>query len=90
MGMPDAVEIYALRLSGVSSMNKGKFEGSAQAENKIGFMLPCNVIVQETDSRQIEIAAIDPMATIAAVGNDALLLIAKEVSKILKNTINSI
>lgn len=61
-----------------------------QAENKIGVMLPCNVIIQEKESGQIEIAAIDPIASMAAVGNDTLLLIAEEVSKKLKNAINAI
>src|SRR5512141_3009713 len=37
------------------------------AENKIGTMLPCNVIVQETPGGQVEVTAIDPLASMQAV-----------------------
>ena len=50
-----------------------------QAEDKIGTMLPCNVIVQELSSGEIEVAAVDPIASMAAVGNKALLEMATEV-----------
>lgn len=50
-----------------------------QAEDKIGTMLPCNVIVQETPDGQVEIAAIDPVASMQAVDNPKLLEIAKQV-----------
>jgi len=43
-----------------------------QAEDKIGTMLPCNVIVQKSDDGGVEIAAIDPAASMAAVDNPAL------------------
>jgi uncharacterized protein (DUF302 family) len=61
-----------------------------QAEEKIGVMLPCNVIVIEQAPGAVEIAAIDPMASMAAVGNPALLSIAEQVSKKLKDAINAI
>ena len=38
-------------------------------EDKVGTMLPCNVIVQEFGSGQIEVAAIDPVASMQAIGN---------------------
>ncbi|MEW5424885.1 DUF302 domain-containing protein [Amorphus sp. 3PC139-8] len=50
-----------------------------QAEDKIGTMLPCNVIVQETGDHQVEVAAIDPVASMQAVGNDKLDDIAQTV-----------
>ena len=43
-----------------------------QAEDKIGTMLPCNVIVQETEDGKIEIAAIDPVASMQSVQNESL------------------
>ena len=42
-------------------------------EDKVGTMLPCNVIVQELAPGQVEVAAIDPVASMAAIGNPALL-----------------
>jgi uncharacterized protein (DUF302 family) len=42
-------------------------------EDKVGTMLPCNVIVQELAPCQVEVAAIDPVASMAAIDNPALL-----------------
>ena len=42
-------------------------------EGKVGTMLPCNVIVQELAPGRVEIAAIDPVASMAAIDNPALL-----------------
>ena len=60
-----------------------------QAEEKIGTMLPCNVIVQELE-RGIEIAAVDPVASMQAVGNEELAEIAEDVRDRLINAINRI
>ena len=43
-----------------------------QAEDRIGLMLPCNVIVRETEEGGVEVSAIDPLAAMAAVGNESL------------------
>lgn len=59
-----------------------------QAENKIGTMLPCNVIVRETDSGAIEVAAVDPIASMMGVKNEALAGIAGEVRDKLKKAVN--
>ncbi len=61
-----------------------------QAENKIGTMLPCNVIVQETDNGEIEVAAIDPVASMQAVDNPGLNDIAGQVRGKLRAVINAI
>jgi uncharacterized protein (DUF302 family) len=58
-----------------------------EAENKIGTMLPCNLIVQELDDNKIEVAAINPMVSMQAVKNKDLENIAEEVSNKLKNVI---
>lgn len=42
-------------------------------EDKVGTLLPCNVIVQELAPGQVEVAAIDPVASMAAIDNPALL-----------------
>ena len=52
-----------------------------QAEDKIGTMLPCNVIVQAMDDGGVEIAAIDPAASMAAVDNPALEEIARTIGE---------
>ncbi len=61
-----------------------------QAENKIGMMLPCNVIVQEREPGIIEVSAVDPAASMMAVENDSLADIAKDVQKKLTKVIQSI
>lgn len=58
-----------------------------QAESKIGTMLPCNVIVREADAGVIEVAAVDPIASMQAVKNEALGAVAAEVQRKLKNAI---
>lgn len=60
-----------------------------QAEDKIGTMLPCNVIVQETPGGEVELAAIDPVASMQAVGNPALLEIAETIRDQLKRAIQN-
>lgn len=61
-----------------------------QAEDKIGTMLPCNVIVQEKNKGEIEISAVDPMASMQAVENQKLGGLAKEVRQKLENCIDQI
>ncbi len=60
-----------------------------QAEDKIGTMLPCNVIVQELDGKS-EVAAVDPVASMQAIDNDTLAAIAMKVRDELKATIQSL
>jgi uncharacterized protein (DUF302 family) len=59
------------------------------AEEKIGAMLPCNVIVQEKPDG-IEISAVDPLAGMERVGNPALTAIAMEVAERLKRVIAAV
>ena len=59
-----------------------------QMEDKIGTMLPCNVIVQELDNGKIEVAAVDPIASMMAVGNVELESIAKEIRMKLQKVID--
>jgi len=60
-----------------------------QAEDKIGTMLPCNVIVQERDGKT-EVSAIDPLASMQAVKNEALAGIAQEVRLKLRTVIEKL
>jgi uncharacterized protein (DUF302 family) len=61
-----------------------------QAEDKIGLMLPCNVVVQELPSGEAEVAAIDPVASMAAVENARLGRVAEVVRDKLKKVIEGI
>ena len=60
------------------------------AENKIGIMLPCNVIVQEDKKGEVEVAAVDPLASMKAIENPELLGIAQQVQEKLKNVVMSL
>ena len=51
-----------------------------QVEDKIGTMLPCNIVVQELSENHIEVAAVNPIASMMAIQNPALTGIAKEVT----------
>jgi uncharacterized protein (DUF302 family) len=61
-----------------------------KAENKIGIMMPCNVIVQEISEDEIEIAAVDPVASMKAIENPALLEMANQVQEKLRKVIESL
>lgn len=59
-------------------------------EDKIGTMLPCNVIVHELDGGTIEVAAVDPVASMAAVDNPALTHLAASVRASLERVLNTL
>jgi len=61
-----------------------------QAENKIGTMLPCNVVVQQTEDGKVEVAAVDPIASMQAIDNADLGAVATEVQGKLKTVIESL
>ncbi len=52
-----------------------------QAEDKIGVMLPCNVLVIEQGEGNIEISAVNPSEVMSVVGNEAVNKIAAEVGE---------
>jgi len=60
------------------------------AEDKIGVMLPCNVIVQERAEGGVELAAIDPRAAMQRVGNPALAAVAEEVAERLARALQAV
>jgi uncharacterized protein (DUF302 family) len=57
-------------------------------EDKVGTMLPCNVVVQEVGAKQIEVAAIDPVASMAAIDNPRLKATAEHVRAKLRSVID--
>jgi len=60
-----------------------------QAEDKIGTMLPCNVILQERENG-IEVAAIDPIASMSSVNNEKVTEVAGKIQSKLKSVIESL
>ena len=63
---------------------------AVQLEDKIGIMLPCNVLVQEHENGEVEVSAINPMASIGAVNNSRLEGVASEVSNRLQRVIEAV
>jgi uncharacterized protein (DUF302 family) len=59
-----------------------------QVEDKIGTMLPCNIVVQELSENHIEVAAVNPIASMMSIQNPELIGIAKEVTDKLKVVIS--
>ena len=61
-----------------------------ELEDKIGTMLPCNVIVQEHEGGKVEVSAIDPVASMQAIENPGLADVAQEVQGRLKHVVESL
>jgi uncharacterized protein (DUF302 family) len=61
-----------------------------QVEDKLGVLLPCNVIVRETPDRTVEVASVDPVAAMERTGNPALRSTAEEVHRLLTKAISQI
>jgi uncharacterized protein (DUF302 family) len=61
-----------------------------QADLDVGLLLPCNVIVYETDDQKAYISAINPVSALEVIKNEALRKIAKEVSEKLKRVVNKV
>jgi uncharacterized protein (DUF302 family) len=59
-------------------------------EDKIGTMLPCNVIVQELQGDGVEVSAVDPVASMQAIQNPGLAELAKEVQAKLKRIVEGL
>ena len=71
----------------LGACNPGFAHKALLAEDKIGTMLPCNVIVQEHSPGNVEVSAIDPMESMKAIENPALGGIATEVRAKLERVI---
>ena len=61
-----------------------------QAEDMIGTMLPCNVVVQEVGKGVVEVSAVDPVASMMAIHNPKLASIAGEVRDLLKQVVDGL
>lgn len=61
-----------------------------QNEDKVGLMLPCNVVVQEIEEGKTEVSTIDPIASMQAIDNPSLRDVAEEVKHKLKKVIDNL
>ena len=81
-------DIPAYRILG--ACNPGFAYKAYQSEDKIGTMLPCNVIVQDAGNGNIEVSAVNPIASMMGVGNDSLGEVAGEVKDKLERVIDAL
>ena len=82
------VEFRPYRILGACNPTFG-FQ-ALQTEDKIGTMLPCNVVVQEKTPGKVEVTAIDPVASMAAVNNPNLKTIMEQPRIMLKRIIDNL
>lgn len=59
-------------------------------EDKVGTMLPCNIVIQEHSDGSIEVSAVDPLASMMAIKNEKLVPLANEISGKLQKVIENI
>ncbi len=60
------------------------------SEARVGTMLPCNIIVQETSDGKIEVSAVDPVASMLAIDNDPLKEIAAQIGEKLVKVVDKL
>ena len=61
-----------------------------EAEDKVGVLLPCNVVVQELKPGTVEVSAVDPVAAMESIGNEKLTDLAKRVQERLKRVLDAL
>lgn len=74
----------------LGACNPGYAHDALQTEDKVGTMLPCNVVVQEIDDGKIEVAAVNPQASMMAIENAELKELASDVTQKLQGVIDGI
>ena len=74
----------------LGACNPGFAYKALQVEDKIGTMLPCNVLIIEQGNNNIEVAAINPGASMQAVANTKLHDVALQVSQKLKSVVENL
>lgn len=85
-----ALDVDIPRYTILGACNPSYAYKALQAENKIGTMLPCNFVVQETGDGKVEVSAVDPLASMAAIENADLGAIAGEVQGLIKGVVDKL
>ncbi len=80
------VEFRRYRILG--ACNPALAHQALQTEDKIGTMLPCNVVVQEIQPGRVEVAAVDPIASMQGISNASLARIAEQARASLKKVVD--
>lgn len=88
--MKEKLDIDFRRYTIIGACNAAYAYKALQHEDKIGTMLPCNVVVQEVKKNVIEVAAVDPIASMMAIENPELAKIAAEIKVKLERVIESL
>lgn len=84
------LDVHFKKYTILGACNPSFAHQALQAEDKIGVMLPCNVIVEEHEDGTVEVTAVDPVASMQAVVNDQLEPIAQEVRNNLRKVIDKL
>lgn len=74
----------------LGACNPGLAHRALKAEEHVGAMLPCNVVVREIGEGMTEVFAVDPLASMSGIENDELKIIAQEVKEKLERVIRGI
>jgi uncharacterized protein (DUF302 family) len=82
------VDLYPYTILG--ACNPGHAYRAIQAEERIGTMLPCNVILTEKEKGKVVVSAVDPIASMSAIDNPALGATAAVVRDLLKDVVDSL
>jgi len=88
--LKEKLDVNFKRYTILGACNPSYAYKALQNEDKIGTMLPCNVIVQELKKNEIEVAAVDPTVSMMAVENPKLVKIAWKIKAKLERVIESL
>ncbi|MDP3913768.1 MAG: DUF302 domain-containing protein [Bacteroidota bacterium] len=88
--LKEKLDVDFRRYTIIGACNAAYAFKALQLEDKIGTMLPCNVVVQEVKKNVIEVAAVDPIASMMAIENADLAKIAAEIKVKLERVIESL
>jgi len=88
--LKEKLGVYFRKYKILGACNPSYAYKALQLEDKIGVMLPCNVIIQETKDGAIEVAAVNPIVSMSGINNPKLMEIAGEIEKKLKIVIDKL